>query len=66
MDNDGRVCWLNLWILICINRTMNGGVYMWGKSVGRHYGYYGFKIVTLVIKIEGGWLRDFLMCSNSS
>lgn len=45
---------------------MNGGVYMWGKSVGRHYGYYGFKIVTLVIKIEGGWLRDFLMWSNSS
>lgn len=29
--------------------------------MGRHYGYYGFKIVTLVIKIEGGWLRDFLM-----
>ena len=28
--------------------------------MGRHYGYYGFKIVTLVIKIEGGWLRDFL------
>ena len=27
--------------------------------MGRHYGYYGFKIVTLVIKIEGGWLRDF-------
>ena len=29
--------------------------------MGRHYGYYGFKIVNLVIKIEGGWLRDFFM-----
>lgn len=28
--------------------------------MGRHFGYYGFKIVSLVIKIEGGWLRDFL------
>lgn len=28
--------------------------------MGRHYGYYGFKIVSLVIKIEGVWLRDFL------
>lgn len=33
MDNDGIVCWLNLWILICINRTTNGGVYMWGESM---------------------------------